>query len=157
MPRYRFNLMSARAHVPDRDGTVLANASAAREEALFVASELVKPGQGRQQRKWNGWSIQVTDDQGGEVTRMPIGEWAAEVSRAAASADKVAAPVGSGAITDLISETQRLKAEATRNMERCLQLRRAVTAEIDLARKTAKLSSELLTNSRRLSTIEAAA
>ena len=168
MPRYLFHLVSDCARVPDREGTDLADAGAARREAFLVAGELVKPGLPAQHRKWDGWSLQLVDEQGGEILNMPVGELAARRGPAVAPDQRMSAPIadrapgetaasdrvarsGGGIRTDAMMHTRRLIAEARRQVERCHRLHRAVSAEIELARQTARLSAQLVEQSSSLS------
>jgi hypothetical protein len=167
MPRYLFHLVSDCARVPDREGTDLADAGAACREAFLVAGELVKPGLPAQHRKWHGWSLQLIDQQGAEVLNMPVGELVAGRGHAAAPDRRMSAPTADrapgehatsdgvaksagGIRTDVIMHTRRLIAEALRQVERCHRVHRAVSAEIELARQTARLSAQLIEQSSAL-------
>jgi hypothetical protein len=162
MPRYLFHLVSDCARVPDREGTDLADVGAARREAFLVAGELVKPGLPAQHRKWDGWSLHLIDQQGGEVLNMPVGKLAAGRGPAAASDERTSGAPGENAAsdrvarsrggirTDVMMHTRRLIAEALRQVERCHRLHRAVSAEIELARQTARLSAQLVDQSNTL-------
>src|SRR5882757_8744488 len=127
MPRYLFHLVSDCARVPDREGTDLVDVGAARREAFLVAGELVKPGLPAQHRKWGGWSLQLIDEQGGEVLNLPVGELAAR-GHGAVPDQRMSAPIadrapgehaashpvarsGGGIRTDVMMHTRRLIAE----------------------------------------------
>ena len=168
MPHYLFHLVSREAQVPDSDGIDLADAWAARREALLMANELVKPGAPAQRAKWKGWSLQVVDERGSEVLFVPLNAMIADI-RAAGQSELLSAP-GDGAhgvhgvhgvherpdhqrdrtCVDAYRTTLRLAAEAIRQVERCRQLQRAVVTEIKSARETARLSAELMERGRTL-------
>ena len=65
MPRYFFNIQDGR-DIPDTEGIVLADADAARVEAVAALGDLIK---GRAKTFWKSgdWQIQVTDEQGASV------------------------------------------------------------------------------------------
>jgi hypothetical protein len=78
MPRYFFYLSFGRRVVRDDEGVELPNRSAARDEALAVARELVNPEIGGNSRRWAGWFLQVADEQG-KFFRTPMGHPALEI------------------------------------------------------------------------------
>lgn len=159
MPRYHFHLVSDYARVPDCDGVVLSDAWAARREAFLVADELLKPGSPEQQRKWNGWSVQVIDQSGTEVLFVSVAgvvacaEREAEARRTVRDQDGSLAPVDRrhGRLhNEIFDHTERLAAEVRAHLERCKQLQRAVARQIQAARETARLSAQLIEQARTL-------
>jgi hypothetical protein len=154
MPRYHFHLVSNCAQVLDREGVRLADPWAAQREAFLVAEELVKPGLPAQHRKWHGWSVQVVDEQGGEVLFVPVVELLA--APWAGRRDKRASTPGWSTDdrdrTDGIAhiESRRMTVQAEQHAQRCKQLQRAITAQIELAKESARRSAQLVEQWRTL-------
>ena len=65
MPRYFFNVQDGQ-DLPDREGTVLADANAARVMAVFSSGEMIRA---HAEQFWNhgDWHMHVTDEQGAGV------------------------------------------------------------------------------------------
>src|SRR5262249_28162851 len=69
MPRFFFHVLHPRQRLTDGEGTLLANAAAARQLAHRVAHDLARPSL-RQATEWQGCSLQVCDDQGAQLFAM---------------------------------------------------------------------------------------
>ena len=65
MPRYFFNVKDGQ-DLPDHEGTVLADANAARVMAVFGSGEMIRA---HASQFWNDadWQMHVTDEQGASV------------------------------------------------------------------------------------------
>ena len=65
MPRYFFNVKDGQ-HLPDHEGTVLADAKAARVLAVFSAGEMIRA---HAEQFWTDrdWQMHVTDEGGTSV------------------------------------------------------------------------------------------
>jgi uncharacterized protein DUF6894 len=71
MPLYFFHLSNSEEILPDEDGIELADAQAAREEAITAACELTDADSGDRER-WSGWWINVADATGGHLLKVDI-------------------------------------------------------------------------------------
>ncbi|HUI97572.1 MAG TPA: hypothetical protein VLX44_17585 [Xanthobacteraceae bacterium] len=173
MPRYLFNLVSDRAEVRDHDGVDLADPWSARREAFLIADDLIRPGAPIQLRKWRGWSVQVVDERGGEVLRVPIGDLRPDTRDAAPGRPMSAGVVDRVAISHaapdpvdrltsdfyarlsaeaqhLAAQRHQLAAQRLRQGADCTRLRRAIRLEIERAQETARLSAQLIAQCRDL-------
>jgi Domain of unknown function (DUF6894) len=78
MPRYFFHLRNNHRRLEDTEGTELADAQAAHQEAMNSAIELIsdrlKGGWFQSGRKIFGSSIEVTDESGASVFTFPFAE-----------------------------------------------------------------------------------
>jgi hypothetical protein len=64
MPRYFFHFRCGQRIVSDSGAVVLADATAAREEAIGVARDFMRDRADRADRRWKAWSIDVVDQVG---------------------------------------------------------------------------------------------
>jgi hypothetical protein len=64
MPRFFFHLRHARKSLLDCDGMVLADAAAARQEAVLAVQDFFQPATGRVPPDWEDWSVDVRDERG---------------------------------------------------------------------------------------------
>ena len=71
MPRYHFDLTDGADVLSHARGLELPGNAAAREEALALAREL-KDGNVMPGRAWDGWFVEIKDDQGRRVDAVPI-------------------------------------------------------------------------------------
>ena len=71
MPRYHFDLTDGSESVTHAQGIELPGNAAAREEAVALAREL-KDGKVMPGRNWDGWFVEIKDDQGRRVDAVPI-------------------------------------------------------------------------------------
>ena len=70
MPRYFFNVKDGR-DIPDTEGTVLADADAARVEAVAALGDLIK-GHAETFWKTSDWQMHVTDEHGDSVCYLRL-------------------------------------------------------------------------------------
>jgi hypothetical protein len=70
MPRYFFNVQDGQ-DLPDREGTVLADAAAARVMAVFTSGEMIRA---HAEQFWNhgDWQMHVTDEQGVSICDLRL-------------------------------------------------------------------------------------
>lgn len=68
MPRYFFNVKDGK-DLPDDEGTVLADAHAARVMAVFSSGEMIR-AHAEQFWKDCDWQMHVTDEQGAKVCEL---------------------------------------------------------------------------------------
>lgn len=73
MPRYFFHQTTQAGLVQDYDGTVLPNLDHARKEAILDARSLMADAI-RQGRDISGRSMQITDEEGKVVLRLPFSD-----------------------------------------------------------------------------------
>ena len=68
MPRYLFNVQDGQ-HLPDHEGTVLADDEAARVTAVYSSGEMLRS---HAERFWadRDWQMHVTDEQGATVCHL---------------------------------------------------------------------------------------
>jgi len=74
MPRYFFHLCSTEKRLQDCEGLKLPGHDAARQEARQVAQDFWQPARGCVAPEWDGWSIEVRDERGRCVFRLPLAE-----------------------------------------------------------------------------------
>jgi hypothetical protein len=72
MPRFFFHLRNARRSLLDCDGMVLADAAAARQEAVLAVQDFFQPATGRVPPDWEHWSVDVRDERGRCVFSLPF-------------------------------------------------------------------------------------
>ena len=71
MPRYHFDLTDGSETLTHAQGIDLPGNAAAREEAVALARQL-KDGKVMPGRNWDGWFVEIKDDQGRRVDAVPI-------------------------------------------------------------------------------------
>jgi hypothetical protein len=92
MPRFFFHLRNARKSLLDCDGMMLADAAAARREAVSAVRDFFQPATGRVPPDWEHWSFDVRDERGRCVCSASFAD-AAELEAASPTlADSSAAP-----------------------------------------------------------------
>lgn len=71
MPRYYFGLFDGASVMPDMEGTELPDLEAARHEATKDIEHLRQP-QNFGRRNWAKWNVQVTNEAGAVLLRLPF-------------------------------------------------------------------------------------
>ena len=74
MPRYFFHFRSPHKTLPDREGTVLADADTARQNATLSVQDFFQPSTGCIDPAWEDWSIDVRDESGRCVIALAIAD-----------------------------------------------------------------------------------
>jgi len=80
MPRYFFNL-DDHPDLPDQEGTVVADLSAARAEALHYAGEIIAFANPTRVMQAEPFCLRVTDENGDELIKLEIHDKAAPGTR----------------------------------------------------------------------------
>ncbi len=76
MPHYNFHFSNGKRVYSDAGGLDLPNDGAAGEEAKLTAYDLWDdPGEA----DWNGWTVEVTDEEARRVISIPVGPGSREV------------------------------------------------------------------------------
>lgn len=74
MPRYFFHIRSAEKSLPDCEGLELAGASAARCEASCTVQDFCQAATGQVSPGWEGWCVEVCDQRGRPLFRLPFAD-----------------------------------------------------------------------------------
>jgi hypothetical protein len=71
MPRFYFNFINGQETVEDSDGTELPDQEAAQKQAMIAVRDVQKT-RFASVKNWVGWSVEVVDDGGHRVLRLPF-------------------------------------------------------------------------------------
>jgi hypothetical protein len=158
MPRYYFHLRHPQKVLMDCEGSLLADAGAAREQAMQAARDFFNPALGCVDPDWADWSLDVRDGRGRRV---------ADIALAAAAEPAVESPVPpeqrTAAVVHLDLERARREFAATERRTRELLGRmrmlmgrhrntaRDLSSQMELINATQRTSAALLLRARQQS------
>src|SRR6266567_2210639 len=170
MPTYFFDLSFGKQTFIDHEGIELPDAGVAREEAQATVRDLLNPRHQTTPRRWAGWSIGVRDEHGAQLLHAPIERsfvdaiWLGVRSMLPAleredhdfqrggRAEGPAREEWAG--TRAMLERQLLMLAP--RVERCRELRDALSEEFLIARENVSRSRQLVSRARFVSRPEAA-
>ena len=72
MPRFYFNFVHGSDVFEDQEGVELADRSAAREQAILAARDVMRARFVRYGPDWSGWSVRVCDEGNSAVIAVPF-------------------------------------------------------------------------------------
>jgi hypothetical protein len=165
MPLYFFDLSFGKQTFVDHEGIELPDAAVAREEAEATVRDLLNPRHPATPRRWAGWSIGVRDEQGAQLLQAPIERSFADpiclgvrsmLARLepedhdfprGGRVEKQAREEWAGARTRLERQLSMLAPQ----VERCRELRNALSEEFLIARETVSRSRQLVSRARFMS------
>jgi hypothetical protein len=162
MPIYFFDLSFGKKTFVDHEGIELPDAAVAREEAQATVRDLLNPRHPATPRRWAGWSIGVRDEQGAQLLQAPIErsfvdaiylgvrsmlpmlERADDDFQRGGRVEAQAREEWAGARTRLERQLSMLAPQ----IERCRELRNALSEEFLIARETVSRSRQLVSRAR---------
>jgi hypothetical protein len=168
MPTYFFDLSFGKQTFVDHEGIELPDAAVAREEAQATVRDLLNPRHQATPRRWAGWSIGVRDEQGMQLLKAPIERSFVDAIclgvrsmlpmleredhdfQRGGRAEAQAREEWAGARTRLERQLSILAPQ----IERCRELRNALSEEFMTARETVSRSRQLVSRARFVSRVD---